>query len=194
MAVVNVITEVDGEEYALNTTDNTSYEADISAPLETTDVSVMAIDENGNTRTITEELNVDYEWLPPKVDWVITDYFNYGDYNRIINNIRYLRNMASNLFLDISRVSLGDQKDYTSYIYAKEVNNIETTLEKLNIETYKFDVGETKQYKANGSTPLWSEFNRIESAILLLYNTMTAHKDALPRLAFTLGGQKGFKV
>ena len=50
MAVVNVIAEVDGEEYGLNTSDNASYKLDISAPLETTDVSVTAIDENGNTK------------------------------------------------------------------------------------------------------------------------------------------------
>lgn len=194
MAVVNVVAEVDGQEYSLSTTDNTSYEADISAPQETTDVSVTATDENGNTRTVTEELNVDYEWLPPKTDWEATDYFNYVDYNRIINNIRYLRNLANKLFLNMSKTSLGDEKTYLSLIYAREMNNIENTLETLNLETYGFDIGKTTEYKANGSTPLYSEFNRIESAILLLYNTMVAHKNALPRLAFTLGGQKGLKV
>lgn len=194
MAVVNVVAEVDGEEYGLNKSDNVSYELDISAPLETTDVSVTAIDENGNTKTITEELNVGYEWLPPKTDWIATDYFNYIDYNRIVNNIRYLRNLANKLFLGISRADLGEEKTYLSMFYAREMNNIENSLETLNLETYDFDIGETIEYRANGSTPLYSEFNRIESAILLLYNTMTSHKEALPRLAFTLGGQKGIKV
>lgn len=194
MAVVNVITEVGENEYQLNNINNSSYEAEISAPLETTDISVTAIDENGNTKTITEELNVGYEWLPPKTDWEATDYFNYIDYNRIVNNIRYLRNLANKLFLDISRADLGEEKTYLSMFYAREMNNIESSLETLNLETYDFNIGETTEYKANGSTPLYTEFNRIESAILLLYNTMTSHKEALPRLAFTLGGQKGLKV
>lgn len=194
MAVVNVIAEVEGEEYTLSTTDNTSYETEISAPQETTDISVTAIDENGNVKTVTEELNVGYEWLPPKTDWVATDYFNYVDYNRIINNIRYLRNLANKLFLGISRADLGEEKTYLSMFYAREMNNIESSLEILNLETYDFDIGEKTEYRENGSTPLYSEFNRIESAILLIYNTMTSHKEALPRLAFNLGGQKGIKV
>ena len=194
MAVVNVIAEVDGNEYPLNNIDNSLYETEISAPLESTDVSVTAMDENGNVKTITEQLNVDCEWLPPKVDWVSNDYFNYVDYNRIINNIRYLRSYGDKLFSGISKTDLGDEKTYISMFYAREMNNIESSLETLNLETYNLDIGEKTEYRANGSTPLYTEFNRIESAILLLYKTMTSHKEALPRLAFTLGGQKGLKV
>ena len=79
-------------------------------------------------------------------------------------------------------------------IYAREINAIENNLESVNINTYNFDIGDTKEFYPNKITPLWSEFNRIESAMLLLHNTMLAHKNALPRLAFTLGGQKGLKV
>ena len=86
------------------------------------------------------------------------------------------------------------EKIYSSMIYAREINAIENNLESVNINTYNFDIGDTKEFYPNKATPLWSEFNRIESAMLLLHNTMLAHKNALPRLAFTLGGQKGLKV
>lgn len=91
-------------------------------------------------------------------------------------------------------VSLGYDKSYVSMIYSREINNIEQGLEAINQNTYGFDIGEKQTFQANKSTPLWSEFNRIESACLLLYNTMTAHKNALPRLSFTLGSQKGMRV
>lgn len=133
-------------------------------------------------------------WIEPKTDWTSSDYFNAVDYNRIIGNIKYLQDFAKELFSLINSTSLGEEKTYLSMIYAREMNNIETAIEKLNQETYNLNIEERKTYKANGSTPLWSDFNRIESAILLLYKTLNAHKNALPRLAFTLGGQKGIRV
>ena len=134
------------------------------------------------------------DWITPKTDWISTDYFNIEDYNRIIGNIRYLKALAEALFKSFDTLSIGEEKTYVSMIYAREMNAIESNLEIINANTYSFNIGETQTFQANKSTPLWSEFNRIESACLLLYNTMTAHKNALPRLAFTLGGQKGIRV
>ena len=87
-----------------------------------------------------------------------------------------------------------EEKTATSLIYAREINTIETALETLNLETYKFDIGETKEYIANTRTLDFVELNRIESAILLLYTQMVNHKENLTRLAFTLGNQKGIRV
>ena len=133
-------------------------------------------------------------WIEPKTDWVSTDYFNIEDYNRIIGNIRYLKDFAEELFKALDTLDMGEEKTYVSMIYAREMNAIESNLEIINSNTYSFDIGDKQTFQANNSTPLWSEFNRIESACLLLYKTMTAHKNALPRLAFTLGGQKGIRV
>ena len=133
-------------------------------------------------------------WIEPKTDWISTDYFNIEDYSRIIGNIRYLKALAEALFKSFDTLSMGEEKTYVSMIYAREMNAIESNLEIINANTYGFDIGETQTLQANKSTALWSEFNRIESACLLLYNTMIAHKNALPRLAFTLGGQKGIRV
>ena len=133
-------------------------------------------------------------WIEPKTDWTSSDYFNSEDYNRIIGNIAYLKAYLDDLFNDLTNVSLGAEKDVKSLIYAREINAIEQSLETLNLETYNLDIGETKTYQTNKSTPLWSEFNRIESAIFKIYQVMTAQKMNLQRLSFTLGGQKGFKV
>ena len=132
-------------------------------------------------------------WIEPKTDWTSADFFNAED-NRIIGNITHLKALGDDLFSGLSNLSMGEEKSVMSLIYAREMNNIENALESLNLETYNLGIGDKQTFKANGSTPLWSEFNRIESAILLLYNTMTAHKDALPRLSFRLGNQKGIRV
>lgn len=133
-------------------------------------------------------------WIEPKTDWTSADYFNAEDYNRIIGNIMHLKALGDDLFSGLSNLSLGEEKTYLSLIYAREMNNIENALDGLNLETYALVIGDKQTFKANGSTPLWSEFNRIESAILLLYNTMVVHKDNLPRLDFRLGNQKGIRV
>lgn len=133
-------------------------------------------------------------WIEPKTDWVASDYFNIEDYNRIIGNITHLKALADDLFLNLTVLSLGKEKTYLSLIYAKEINTIENSLEILNLETFNLNIGKKTEYRANERTPLYSEFNRIESAILLLYKTIASHKEALPRLAFRLGSQKGLKV
>ena len=133
-------------------------------------------------------------WIEPKTNWESTDYFNIEDYNRIVGNLTYLKDLSLELFKDFTTEDMVGSKDYSSMIYAREINAIENNLETVNINTYNFDIGDTKEFYPNKTTPLWSEFNRIESAMLLLHNTMLAHKNELPRLAFTLGGQKGLKV
>ena len=134
------------------------------------------------------------DWIEPKTDWTSNDYVNTVDYNRIIGNIAYLKAYLDGLFADLTNVSLGEEKAVKSLIYSREINAIEVALETLNLETYKFDIGETKEYMANRRTLDFNELNRIESAILMLNKTMVVHKESLPRLAFILGGQKGFKV
>lgn len=134
-------------------------------------------------------------WITPKINWVATDYFNIGDYNRIIGNINFIKTLADDLFYGFPTITdMGSEKTYESMFYAREMNAIENNVTLLNINSYGFQIGNTTTYSANGSTPLWSEFNRLESAILLLYNTMIVQKNALQRIAFVLGNQKGIKV
>ena len=132
-------------------------------------------------------------WIEPKTNWTSSDYFNATDYNRIIGNLTHLKALADDLFANLTNVSL-EEKTVESLIYAREVNAIEKALEALNLETYKFNIGDTQEYMANTKTTTWEEFNRIESATLRLYNQMVNHKQNLTRLAFTLGNQKGIKV
>lgn len=134
------------------------------------------------------------EWIEPKTDWYSGDYFNAEDYNRIIGNITFLKTYLDSMYQGLSDVSFGDEKTYESLIYAREINAIEDALDKLNVETYNLPIGEKNTYKANKPTPLWSEYNRIENAIMLIYNTMVAQKNALPKLSFKLGNRKGIRV
>ena len=136
-------------------------------------------------------------WIEPKTDWTENDYIvteNDNAYNRIVGNISYLKNLAEELFSEVTDFPVGEEKTFLSLIYAREMNDIENALEILNADTYGLDIGEKQLFKANGRTPLWTEFNRIETACLKLYKMLIAHKNALPRLSMTLGGEKGIVI
>lgn len=131
------------------------------------------------------------DWTAPKTDWVATDYFNVEDYTRIVGNIEYLKDLANELWGDFDITTMED-KDYTALFYASEMNAIETNLDTINSNSYGFDIGDSTTYTSNGATPLYSEFNRIESASLKIYKTLVAQKNARRHLAFTLGGASYF--
>ena len=133
-------------------------------------------------------------WIEPKTDWTTEDAFDYVAYNRVTGNITYLKALADDLWARLTELSLETEKGNLSHIYARHMNAIEDGLDRLNLETYNKDIGEKKKYKPNGNVPLYDEYNRIEMACLILYNEMLVHKANLPKLAFTLGNQKGIRV
>lgn len=131
-------------------------------------------------------------WTEPKTNWVSTDYFNYADYNRIKNNIAYLRNLALTLYLDFPYEDMGaDKSGYDDFPYADEFNAMENNLESIKNSTFAFYTTDKKQWYANHQTPNYEDLNRIESACLKLYNGFNDELIAKGSLSFRLGNQKG---
>lgn len=128
----------------------------------------------------------------PKIDWKSTDYFNIQDYNRIVNNIKEIKSIAEQLYLPFSydENGMGENKTYNSYIYADEVNAIEHNLALIVEHTYPFIIGDEKTYYDNQATPNYEEFNRIESAIKLIYESFKSQAEGRKRLSFILGGSE----
>ena len=133
-------------------------------------------------------------WIDPKTNWTAKDFFNAEDYNRIIGNLNYLKDFSFKMFKEFISEDLGEEKNYESFIYAREINNIENNLDELNSATYRLSIGNKTVYQDNGNTPIFVEYNRLETAIMRLYNMMKSHYGSLDRLSIRLGGQKGFKV
>jgi hypothetical protein len=193
MAIVSVTGTVDGVTYDIENADNDTYSSQLVAPNKSEDIAVTAIDDSGNTSTETETLYVYGGWLPPKTDWTADDYINYEDYNRWIGNLMAIYSLSIRLFPEYTISSLGGDKNFTSMIYASEFNRIENTLETINENTMGFDIGGTKTYYDNGNTPDYEELNRIERAMLLLYNTIYYSIEAMAKLPIKLGDMKGVR-
>lgn len=138
-------------------------------------------------------------WETPKTDWygrvdendVYTgDRFNAADFNRIKNNLEYLRDMAIKLYAEFSIVSLGDDRTPRDYFYADEINQMEANLNTINSNTLQRSYGSTPSYIENGNTMNFADLNRLEGAILDLYDKL--NNQTYGRRMFTWNfGMKG---
>lgn len=134
-------------------------------------------------------------WTTPKTDWSSTDYFNLTDYNRIKNNIAYIRELALEVFVDFPFEDMGNDKtSYTEYPYADEFTAMEDNLEYIRENTFLFDDSEYKQWYENQRTPNYEDFNRLERACLLFYQGFNSIKENKARLSFRLGAMKAIKI
>lgn len=116
-------------------------------------------------------------WQTPRTNYKATDYLNYADYNRIVGNLDYLKTEISAFINDVDGyVQLDTNKNVNSILLSEEMNSIENNLEALNLTSYNLNIGIKASYTINGSTPLYSEFNRIESACALIKERVDSQK------------------
>lgn len=134
-------------------------------------------------------------WVEPKTDWVSTDYINYTDYNRIKNNIDYLKDLALSLYLPFAFEEMSpDKSSYSDFPYADEFNALENNLDIIRGHTYSFFGDESKQWYPNNRTPTYEDMNRLESACLKLFIGLSAQKAMKTKLSIRLGAMKAFKI
>lgn len=138
-------------------------------------------------------------WETPKTDWYgatdadgnyTGDRFNAADFNRIKNNLDYLRELAIKLYEEFSLVSLGEDRTPVDYFYADEINQLEENLNTVNDNTLQRSYGTALTYVDNGNVMDYVELNRLEGAILDLYDRLT--NESKGRRMFTWNfGMKG---
>lgn len=139
-------------------------------------------------------------WETPKTDWhgsvdaegnYSGDRFNAADFNRIKNNLDYLRDMAIKLYKEFSLVSLGADRTPRDYFYADEINQLEANLNTLNVNTLNVSYGSAPTYVDNGNTMGFTELNRLESAILDLYDRLKNQIDGRRMFIWNFGMKGG---
>lgn len=139
-------------------------------------------------------------WTTPKTDWYgttdadgvyIGDRFNAADFNRIKNNLDYLRNLAIKMYEKFSLVSLGQDRVAGDYFYADEINQLEENLNTLNENTLQRNYGSAPVYFENGNTMDFTELNRLESAILDLYDRLNNQSEGRRMFTWNFGMKGG---
>ena len=140
-------------------------------------------------------------WTTPKTDWYgatdqVTglytgDRFNATDYNRIKNNLIYLRDLAVKMYEEFSIEVVGNDKTTADFFFADEINAMERNLDTINNNTLKRNYGTRVTFSANGNTPVYTELNRLESAILDLYDRLSNQSEGRRTLTFNFGIKGG---
>ena len=137
-------------------------------------------------------------WSIPKTDWKISydtdgnytgDRFNAVDYNRIKNNISYLRELAINMYNSFNYADdMGSDKEVGAFFYAYEINAIEYNFNTLNICTLNSKQYYTyPRYDSNGKMIDYVELNRLESAILDMYQKLTNELEGRRKFTWNFG-------
>lgn len=120
-------------------------------------------------------------WETPKTDWFceidndgnyIGDRFNATDFNRIKNNLEYLRDLAVRMYDTFDINSIGENKTPGDYFYADEINQIEENLVIINGNSVKRNYGVAPSYADNGKIFDYVELNRLETAILDIHDKL----------------------
>lgn len=139
-------------------------------------------------------------WETPKTDWhgaidangfYRGDRFNARDFNRIKNNLEYLRNLAVELYAEFNIASLGNDRTPEDYFYADEINQMEANLITINSNTLKRSYGSAPIYIENGNTMDFAELNRLEGAILDLYDKLSNQAVGRRMLEWNFGVKGG---
>lgn len=140
-------------------------------------------------------------WTTPKTDWYGAvdangvysgDRFNAEDFNRIKNNLQCLRDLAIKIYKEFDIASVGDDKTVTDYFYADEINQLEANLNTINNNTLKLSYGTAPTYVENGNTMDFAELNRLEGAILDLYDKLTNQSEGRRMFRWNFGIKGGF--
>lgn len=139
-------------------------------------------------------------WQTPKTDWhggvdangvYEGDRFNAVDFNRIKNNLQYLRDMAIKLYQEFTIPSLGVDRSPRDYFYADEINQMEANLNTINANTLKLSYGASPVYIENGNTMDFAELNRLEGAILDLYDKLNNETNGRRMFTWNFGTKGG---
>lgn len=139
-------------------------------------------------------------WQTPKTDWhggvdangvYEGDRFNAVDFNRIKNNLQYLRDMAIKLYQEFTIPSLGVDRTPRDYFYADEINQMEANLNTINANTLKLSYGASPVYIENGNTMDFAELNRLEGAILDLYDKLNNETNGRRMFTWNFGMKGG---
>lgn len=112
-------------------------------------------------------------WQNPKTNWNATNILVPSEYNRIVDNIKHLRDMTEAIITPLTLKDMGVKNSASVPLY-KELNAIEDNLELINDTSYELEIGEKRVFKPNGASPNYEWVNRIETITQNLYDRLSA--------------------
>lgn len=132
--------------------------------------------------------------ITPKTDWVGTDYINFTDYNRICNNLNWVKDEANELGFSYPEWEVMTlATDYSDKSYADMWNTVVDNYNLLDDIYPNFEPIEDV-FSVNGYYIAYGTLNTLERNILLLDTVLSVAIANIPRLAIILGGNNKLKI
>jgi hypothetical protein len=88
-------------------------------------------------------------------------------------SVQFSYQLGGMLYDEFTLTSLGRDRTPVDYFYADEINQLEKNLKTVSNHTLKMSYGNAPLFVDNGNTMTFADLNRLEGAILDLYNRMT---------------------
>lgn len=191
--VESVSVSFEGVDYTMTLDSGTTYTATLTSTLHGWYRSLIftATGDGGGEATATGSVFVELS-LDAKTNWQSTDRFNISDYNRIKLNLNIICTLSKDVCGQFDVVDMGsDVTSYTAYPYASMFNAFENNLHNANKNCFYINsIGMKKTFYGNGKFIDYTELNRIESAMIKIFDELMEQRQNIPRLAFTLGAYK----
>jgi hypothetical protein len=128
-----------------------------------------------------------------KLDWLPSDYYNYYDLNRVEQAINVVKNrVATYKGILVSITSPVTNRTRSSYIFASDLNRIETNIQRLILtfaEGYNFPDMKT-DWKYNDPFS-FADARRYEQILYDMYYTMEDNISNIPYAGELYAGQLG---
>ena len=95
------------------------------------------------------------------------------------------------MYKEFSIHSIGADKTAKDFFYADEINKMEQNLNTINSNSLKRSYGVAPTFTDNGNTMTFAELNRLEGAILDLYDRLTNEREGRRTLQWNFGMKGG---
>lgn len=130
-------------------------------------------------------------WITPVTNWSASSYYNYGDLNRVENNISEVRTYLISIGYNVPSITANTSRSATSYDLISSINRIETNLNTVK-NAMLTPPGWQSTITWDTTTRLSTDHaNRWENSALQLYNlAQNIYAAYVYCGAFNSGGQE----
>ena len=117
--------------------------------------------------------------IAPKTNWTADDYYNAEDLNKVEANTQYIVEYLENMSYLIPTLTIKADRDITSIDFISNINRVESNIEAIK-NSFITPIGwQDKKSWVAGKPFDYTDANRLESNLYLLYSLAKVAKDNL---------------
>lgn len=108
-------------------------------------------------------------WTTPKTNWTANDVYNYGDLNRVENNVSEIASFLQAIQYLVPPLTIVKNRDKTSIDFLNSINRVEGNIEQLKNVFVTPPGYQNRKIWAVGIGFGFRDANRLENNLSLLY-------------------------